>query len=343
MKGKFRFILLFSFLAFPVGGQYKLDGYNFGGGGSNEIGSSNYSIQGRIGGINDGMMAGLAFERQANVPKAPTIYNDGSYYNQLKITLDNSSNPSDTKFAIAVSKDNFVTTKYVNFADYTLGDTLTMTSYRSYSDWGGSSGFMLLGLDVGTTYAAKVKAMQGKYSETQYGPVASGSTVISALTFDIDVAETDSETNSPYLISLGDLIPGSIYSSNQKVWVDFETNTTSGGNVYIYGTNGGLYSVTANASIGTTAADLATIGHGFGVQAVNATQTSGGPLSINGLYSGSGEVVGLTDSVVRTIFSSSGAVTGGRASFVVKAKADNSIPAASDYSETLVVVASANY
>jgi len=277
------------------------------------------------------------------VPKSPTVYNDGSYYNQLKITLDSSSNPSDTKFAIAVSKDNFLTTKYVNYADNTLGDTLAMTSYRSYSDWGGSNGFMLVGLDAGTTYVVKVKAMQGKYSETQYGPAASGSTVISALTFDIDVAETDSETGSPYQISLGDLIPGSIYSSNQKVWVDFETNTSNGGNVYIYGTNGGLFSVTANASIGTTTADLSVVSNGFGVQAVNASQTSGGPFNISSLYNGGGEVVGLTDNVVRTIFSSSGAISGGRASFVVKAKSDNSIPAANDYSETLVVVASANY
>ena len=53
--------------------------------------------------------------------------------------------------------------------------------------------------------------------------------------------------------------------------------------------------------------------------------------------------MGTTDTLVRQIFLTPGPIVGGRASFVVKAKSDNEAPAAGDYTETLTVIAAANY
>jgi hypothetical protein len=53
--------------------------------------------------------------------------------------------------------------------------------------------------------------------------------------------------------------------------------------------------------------------------------------------------VGITDTNIRKIFTAPAAVTGGAGSVLLKAKADISDPSASDYSETLTMIASASY
>lgn len=341
--------LSFIFLAFPAGSSYKLEGFSFGAGG-NQTNGANYRIQGRMGEITNNMSggsnfnlgAGLAFERQSAVPPSPTWENVNGVYNKLHLVINNLGNPSDTKFAVAISADSFVTTQYVK-NDFTVGGTLALTDYLTYGQWGDSTGVYVVGLTAGTNYSVKVKAMQGAFTESAWGPVVTAGTSEPQLTFDIDVSPTDQKTAPPYLVDMGDLIVGSVVTSNSRIWVDFDTNAAGGGSVFVYGQNGGLMSTTANASIGATTADLSVISSGFGLQSVSVGQTSGGPLVASVGFSGSGNNVGKEDTIVRNIFETVGPIASGRGSFVVKAKSSNSTPAAGDYTEILTIMASGNY
>jgi hypothetical protein len=343
-------LLMWFFLVLPASTNYKLEGFSLGNGGGGNVGSSNYSMEGNAGEVNGSQMvggsydlgAGLLFVQQANAPKAASFTNPGGASDTLHLVIDNQNNPSDTIYAIAISPDNFVTNYFVK-SDHTIGGTLATADYQTYSLWGGSGGIDIIGLQANTTYSVKIKAMQGKYTETGYGPVATAATAASVLTLEIDVAPTDIQTTPPYIIDMGDLNPGSLVTSSSHVWVSLTTNADNGGSVFVYGQNGGLHSVTAGYTISTVAGDLSSLSSGFGAQGVGATQTSGGPFTIDVGYTGSGGVVGVTDTLVRQIFLTTAPVTGGRASFVVKAKSANDTPEASDYTETLTVIAAANY
>lgn len=347
-------VLSYSWLlaVFPVSTNYQLQSYSLGNGGGSNIGSSNYSVSGQVGeltnnlsGSNFDIWSGLSFSRQANVPKASTFSNPANYYNKLKLVIDSQNNPTDTKFAIAISSDGFVTTNYVK-SDFTVGPTLVSGDYLTYSQWGGASGFEILGLNNSTTYSVKIKSMQGSFSETGWGPVSTASTVSPTLAFDIDVSPTDATTNPPYTLNLGDLFPSSVVVGSDRVWVSFETNGNSGGSLMVYGQNGGLQSANSGYLISGVSGNLSVLATGFGVQGAGVTQTSGGPLVIDAGYTGytgSDGFVGMVDTQVRQMFVSSGPLVSGRASLVVKAKSDTTVPSASDYTETLTLIAVANF
>ena len=279
-------LALLSFLVLPASTNFKLEGYSLGGAGSNQSSSTNYSMQGAAGELDNGLLkgtnynlaAGLAFVRSSNVPTVATFDNPSNYYNKLHLVVGPQNNSSDTKFAIAISSDSFVTTYYVK-SDNSVGGTLALT---------------------------------------------------------------DTETVPPYAVDLGDLNPGSVVTGASRIWVDFDTNANSGGSVFVYGQNAGLKSTSAGYTIATINGDL-TGSAGFGAQAASVAQTSGGPMTMDTFYNLSGNNVGLTDNSVRQIFLTNSPVVAGRASFLIKAKSDNSVPTASDYTEALTVVASANY
>lgn len=342
------FVFLF---ALPASTNYQLKDFGYGGGGAANSTSSNYAIEGIAGEQNENQLqgttydlgGGLQYTNQANVPPAPTFTNPSNYYNKLLLTLNTGGNPSDTLFAIAISSDNFSSdTRYIQ-SDNTVGTTLGLEDYQTYSTWGGGSGFLVIGLAASTTYTVKVKAWQGKFTETAYGPTASAATVGQRLTFDIDVASTDSDTNPPFATNFGDLIAGAVTNSPDKVWVDFDTNGESGGRVYVVASNAGLTSSRAGYTIGAVTGNLTSLSEGFGAQGSSATQSSGSTFSIASAYSLSSNNVATTDTTIREIFTVSGPVTGGRGSFLLKAKSSAVTPAASDYGETLTIIASASF
>jgi hypothetical protein len=338
------------FLALPASSTYQLKDFGFGSGGAGDSASSNYSLEGIAGeqsnntlsGSTYNLGSGLTYTNQANVPTAPTVVNSSNWYNKLRITINQSNNPSDTKYAIAVSPDSFVTTYYVQ-DDFRLGTTLGLEDYQTYATLGSGSGFLLLGLQSSTTYQVKVKAWQGKFTETGYGPSASAATVSAALTFDIDVSASDTETSTPFTASFGNLLPNTVTTSSEKVWVDFDTNAENGGTVFVSGQNSGLKSTVLNYTIAALTSNLAAASEGYGAQGVSATESSGGPFIIETAYSVSSDNVATIDTVNRGIFSATSPVTAGRGSFQMKAKASSVTPAANDYQETLTVVSSANF
>lgn len=355
LKAFFRRLLLLPvgtslLFAFPASTNFQLKDYGYGGGGTANSTSTNYAIEGiaaeqnatELNGVTYDLGPGLQFTNQANVPPAPTFTNPANYYNKLRLVLDAGSNPSDTLFAIAISTDNFVTTNYVQ-SDNTVGATLGLEDYQTYTAWGGGSGFNVIGLSASTTYKVKVKAWQGKFTETGYGPESSAATVGATLTFDIDVSASDTDTNPPYLTNIGDLLAGTVTSSPEKIWVDFDTNGESGGRVYVVASNAGLASSRASYTISSVTGNLTALAEGFGAQGSTATQSSGGPFAIATAYDLTSNNVAVTDTTIREIFTTTSPVVSGRGSFLVKAKSSAVTPAAADYSETLTVIASASF
>lgn len=332
-------------LALPASTNYQLRDFGIGSGGSSTASSSNYKanvLSGEVSGEKlDGasydMGNGLAFVNQSNVPYAPLFTNLSDYYNKLQLVLQPSGNPSDTKFAIAISDDSFVTTRYVQ-SDATIGPLLGSEDYQTYAAWGGASGFFVIGLSSDTTYTVKVKSMQGSFTETEYGPIASSSTVSPTMTFDIDVASSDTDTEPPFTVNFGDLTANAVVNGPQKIWVDFSTNGSLGGKIYIAAKNAGLKSSAAAHTIDAVSGNLATLHQGFGVQA-----SSVGGLSAVSPYDQTGDGIGAVDTIFHEAFVANGPVVNGRGAFLLKAKFSMETPSATDYSETLNIISSASF
>jgi hypothetical protein len=329
-------------LVMPTSPNFKLKDYSFGSGGTSGSTAGGFSLE-AITGQASGAKAsgggfsvgpGLIFLGQANVPVAPTFTNPSNYYNKLQLIVNPSGNPSDTKFAIAISSDGFTTTNFVQSADDTIGPT---QDYETYATWNSSTGIYVVGLQAGTTYQVKAKAMQGKYSETGFGPTASAATVNPTLSFAIS---TDLTSTPPYIIDFGSMVPNTVNTSPHHINVSLDTNAVNGGRVYVSAANGGLYSTVANYKINAvTTANLAGLSEGLGAQGI-----SGGTLTLAAPYDvTSGDAVGVVDSTVRSIFTAAGPITGGTGSFLLKAKPASIAPSASDYAESLTVVASGSF
>jgi len=341
---------LFFMFAFPASTNYQLKDFGFGNGGVSNATSGSYAIDGVSGEQSAGSLAGstynlgsgLLFTNQANVPPAPTFTNPSNYYNKLKIVLNVGGNPSDTKFSIAISTDNFVSdTRYVQ-SDNTVGSVRGVEDYQTYTTWGSGSGTLIIGLVASTTYQVKVNAWQGKFTETGYGPSASASTVSPQLTFDIDVAATDVE-NSVTSTNFGNLYAGTVTDSPEKIWVDFDTNAENGGKVYVVASTTGLASSRVSYTINAVTGNLTALSEGFGAQGSSATQGAGGPFTITTAYSLSSNNVATADTTIREIFTTSGPTTAGRGSFLLKAKSSAVTPSSNDYGEILTVIGSASF
>ena len=276
----------------------------------------------------------------------PTFVNSNNWYNKLHLTINRGgADPTDTTYAIRIASGSGQF-QYVQ-SDNTVGNDLELSDWQSYSSWGSSSGFNIIGLYPGTTYTVQVAAKQGQfYTQFMWSPAANAATSNPTLSFDIDIAPADQSTNPPYSVAIGNLTPGSVTTASDKVWVSISTNATNGGLIYILGTNMGLLSSTASHTINAVSSDLSNVGvtEGYGAQNNSVGQTSGGPMEAVSPYDGAGDNVGILDTAKRTIYDSSGApVTSGRVSFTLKAKASNTTPAANDYSDVLTVLATGSF
>lgn len=334
-----------AFFVLPASTNYSLKSYEFNNAGGGESSSANYSVEGtsNIGeaqgsSTNYQVNSGLSYVQNANVPTV-VLVNSSNWYNKLHVTIGIQNNPTDAIYAIAISDDNWTTTKYVQ-DDNTVGTSLGTEDYQTYANWGSGTGEDIIGLTPNTTYKVKVKAMQGKFSESAYGPESTAATSAVTLSFDIDIGPTSGvDTNPPYAIDFGTLTLGSVNTASDKVWVDLSTNAEFGGYIYIYGTNSGLRSSTTNYTISSSSTNLTSASEGYGVQAAN--QSSLSPVSP---YNNGSDTVGIVDTTIREILNSGASpVTGGRASLTLKAKAQSTTPASNDYTDTVTLVASGTF
>ena len=340
-----------AYASFPSSANYQLNEWSVGGGGTDQSESMNYSAQSitdpaageKANSATYQIGPGLPFVEMAGVPPAPTLTNPNNYYNKLHLVINQGGNPSDTKFAVAISTDNFLTTSYVK-ADNTVGPTLVSADWRTYAGWGGSSpGINIIGLSPSTTYYVKVKAEQGDFTESGWGPLAFENTSDPELMFDIDVAATNQETSDPYIVAIGELIPGTVTTASDKIWTDFTTNADGGGVVYVSGINNGLKSAAANHTVPGLSDDLSGQTEGFGIKIASITQTSGGPFAADNPFGGSGDVVGATGTTLIPLSTALAPLVGGRNSIDIKAIINSLTPGATDYTETLTIVAAATF
>jgi hypothetical protein len=343
------------FAALPATSNYKLNSYGFGSGGGSQA-TSNYAVEG-ITGDASGLPAstitytakpGFVQAQQANVPKLSAFDNNGgTYSDKLHFVIDQQGNPSDAKYALQIStaSDFSSGVNYVK-SDNTIGATLTTGDYQTYSAWGGSSGANILGLSPTTTYYLRVKATQGKFTESAYGPSSSATTAAAAsqtLSFCLYTGANCAAGGSA--VSFSSLVPGTVASGSNTIKVDFDTNATGGGKVYIYSLNGGLKSVRAGnyiISLSSSQVNLDSASEGFGAQS-SGTQSSGGPFSSVSPYNAGSNTVGKINTTAAEILSSAGTITGGLGTITLKLLPTTSTPAASDYADTITLIAAATF
>lgn len=333
--------------AMPSSSSYKLNNYGFGSGGTANSTSATYGLNGTAGEQSSLEVTGSAYKaqpgnnytQQAPVPPAPTFDNPNNYYNKLHFVVNPGPNASDAKFAIAISSDNFTTTQYVK-SDNTVANTLALADYQTYATWGSATGSLVIGLTAQTTYTIKIKAMQGRFTESGYGPTASATTSPPQLSFSIT---TDTQPSAPFSINLGDLLAATVVDAPQQVNIAIDTNGEQGGNVYISGLNNGLKSTVAAYTISSATGDLTSLSEGFGAKVTATSQTSGGPLNSLAPYNGAGNNIGVTSAAIRQIMSSSSPIVGGTGSILLKAKSATLSPAATDYTDTLTMLAAASF
>jgi hypothetical protein len=343
MLWEFGLFLPLVFAAFPGTTNYQLNSYGFGSGGSANSSTSNYSLEGisgELGGPNSTTATytqkpGYVEVQQANVPKITSFDNgSGRYYNKLHFVIDEQGNPSDAKYALQISTtSNFSSNINYVKSDLTIGPTLVLADYQTFSAWGASSGSNIVGLSPNTTYYLRAKATQGQFTESGFGPSVSASTVNPAISFSI----------SPTTLSMGNLLPNTVTDANQSISLQFDTNAANGGDIFINSFYGGLYSTSANHTISSATGDLSSLGYGFGARVTSTGQSSGGPLSAASPYNGITNNVGITDTTIRRMVVSAAQVNTGTASVLIKAKASSNDPAQTDYQEILTMLASASF
>jgi hypothetical protein len=339
-KLPFKYSLALLILVAPASTNYQLNQFGFNSGSEVNNSSSSYSGNSAVGDVtgdntsstNYTANPGLINTFQANVPGAPTLTNPASYYDKLLIAIDTASNPSDTKFAVAISSNNFVTTQYVK-SDNTIGPILASADLRTYSGWGSGSGTTIIGLTPSTSYKVKVSAMQGSLTQSAYGPSSTASTSPPQLTFSL----------SPSSVNFGNLNAGSVASAPSNITANLDTNADSGAVIAISDQNTGFHSTDTTTTITSATADLASVTTGYGAQVASTTQTSGGPLNSSSPYNVSGTNVGGLSTTSQAIFLTSAPIVGGSGQILLKAKASSLTPAASDYTDTLTVIAAGNF
>lgn len=340
-------LFVYSFIVAPAGATdpqsttYDLKSYGFGSGGSGLSNTSTtYSIFGEAGSI-EGLnltsttykaLPGLTYEITANTPTAPSVSNESNQdYNKLKITLNTGTNPSNYQYAIAVSNDNFTTTNYLQ-ANGTIGAS-AVWQVSGGAGWSTSS-LYAIGLPQNTTYYFKISAKQGNFTQSPFSSVASATTAIASFTFSLN-------NNS---VSIGNLSPGTVITAGTTVTANVSTNGTGGAIVSVYGANNGLKSNGVNYTISSSSTNLASATEGYGIQGTTTGQTTGGPMEILSPYNVTTTSVGAVTTNKQAIFDSTGApVTSGTGTFQIMAKAGNSTKAASDYGDTITVVASGTF
>jgi hypothetical protein len=342
-----------AFASLPATSTYQLNSFGFGSGGTANSGTSTYSLEGISGEIagqtastaNYSDKPGFIETEQANVPKV-TITNPSNYYDKLKFVIDEQGNPTDAKYALQVKVNDVAcdfttgTIRYVK-TDLTLGASLTVSDYQTYTTWGGASGANIIGLTPNTTYCIRAKATQGQFTESGYGPSTSAATIGQQLSF--CTYSTSGSCGASNSVAFGAMNAGSASDSSTNIGVDFATNADSGGYVYIYSANGGLSSSQASYTITSATDDLSSANSGYGAQISSVSQSSGGPFTKVSPYDNSSQNVGILSTNVKTLLSSTSPIAGGLSTIQLKAKPSSTTPAATDYADTLTLIAAAAF
>ncbi|HSW99222.1 MAG TPA: hypothetical protein VLF71_05280 [Candidatus Saccharimonadales bacterium] len=335
----FRAVLLSLLAAVPASTNYTLRTYDFGTG-TNTGSSSSYVLRGATGGTNGvlasatyALPAGIKASTTAAVPPAPTLTDPFNAYSKLHAVLNTAGFPTDTKYLVAISSDNFATTNYVQLDD-TVGATATVSNYQTYAAWGGASGFDILGLANSTTYKVKVAALQGSATGSGFGPTATASTQAPSVTLGLQTSLT---ATPPFSVAFSSLAAGSVVTGNATIISSVTTNAAGGGSLMVGDQNSGLLSTANGFTLASATADLGVAGSGYGTQASGATQSAGGPVSLASPFNGTSNSVGALSTTKQAFANWPAPVTSGGATLSLLAKSSTLTPAASDYADVITI------
>lgn len=333
-----RYLFISLLAAIPTSANYTLKNYDFGSG-ANRSSSTNYVLRGEAGSsggnltsTNYGLPVGIRASGTAAIPTAPTLTNNNTY-DRLHLALNVGSFPTDTKYLIAISSDNFVTTKYVQL-DNTIGTSVGVANYQTYAAWGSAGGFDILGLTGSTTYKVKAAALQGSATGSAFGPIATAATQAPSVTFAIQTSLT---STPPFSVGFTSLPAGTVTAGTATVTTTISTNALYGGSLLLSDQNSGLTSSSDSFTLASTTADLNVTSSGYGAQVTATAQSSGGPISSVSPYNGTGNSVGGLSTTWQPFATWGNAVTNGSATLALAAKSTTLTPAASDYADIMTI------
>jgi hypothetical protein len=229
-----------------TGNDYQVENSTFDGGGESSS-STDYRARDSVSDVESGDANSTNFVNPSGfqpgaypgIPGQPTFTNTGgTLYNSLDfVVVTGNGQQSDTKYAIAISSDNFVTTYFIQ-TDDTLG---TAEAWQTYSGWNSGTGERVTGLSPSTTYKIKVKASYGTGSdaadsESGYSQEASATTSAPSLTFSIAgissgtsiAGVTTTVTSTATAIGFGSLTVGDGSPNIAAQSITVSTNATGG-------------------------------------------------------------------------------------------------------------------
>ncbi len=248
-------------------------------------------------------------------------------------------------------------------------DVVTLTCTQA----GGCSGVLTLaaftGTNPGSAGSKKITlagtgGIDGQFAVaiSDDDQVTISATVDPMITFDLDTAETDTESASAYAVTLDTLTPGVPKSSGDTsnvefIWTDLTTNAEGGAIVTVKNANGGNGLVSASVSgddIDSANGTMAAATENYGLCVENATYA---PTASQGSYAASSPfsnagcdddstdnvVGGLTTSAQTILNSATDPILAGRAAIVVNANANGLTRPHDDYADTLTFVATATF
>ena len=265
--------------ASPQSSNYKLRDFAFGSGGVVAGTSTNFSLFGIAGEVsvdkltssNFKIGAGLPYTIMPGLPPAPTLLNIQNYYDRLRIIINPSSNATDSTYAIAITESAdsaWAQTRYVQ-SDGTIASTLGLEDFKTYNDWGGATGHFIYDLSQDTSYKVKVKARQGKFTETGWGGEVAAATDVSFLSFGVD-------SNA---VSFDELSSSNSYTDSTKSTVT--TTSTNAYNGYLilgYATGPLAFQTNQiNHYSGTNSSPTSWTGEGFGYTTNDSSLFGGTP------------------------------------------------------------------
>lgn len=339
-------------LVVPASTNYQLKTFNIGTGGDVGNSSNNFSGNFQLGEQGGDNMTstsyqinpGLIFTQQAYIPGQPTLSNTGNnMYNKLHIVISSGGNPSDTKFAIAISSDNFVTTNWIQ-SDTSVSSSFSATSdYQTYTQWGGATGFNVIGLTPATTYKIKVKAKEGIYTETAFSPVSAAVATVNP-TMSLSLSGTTDNFSAN--------LSTSAVTNTSGVTATIVTNAATGYSLLGKGANQGLKSSHAGNHIITSAnsagqTTLSNGSEGYVLAVTSKTINNAGTAAVGAKFdaTGGGTSVGgdLNTAAYQEIAYANSTTSSDAYTFKERSTISGTTPASTDYTDTLTVLASGNF
>lgn len=353
--------------------SYKIEGLTIGSDGGQDLSSNNYRLNTAIGGnLNSERLLSSSYQIgasaidvfQANVPKvqcfeatstattscsnaslipdgAVMLCGDGGCYDKARFEIDTQNNPVDTLYSVQITTDPLSEQwDFIDGASRVIEGLSThdINDYLTETQWEDGAGvFNIVGLDSGVTYYLRITALQGDFTESAPSPYVTETTGFPSLAFSVYAGDSVGVPSGSLIEMLG-INVSSPASGNDKIWLEVGTNYDRGAIVYVRDIYEGLYSADKSYTLVSGDLDL-TSNAGYGIQIASSTSDYLGPIVHPSVYTQPGDTVGglVSDLYARELFNTSGApLAGGVVSYEVKARANESTPIASDYTDVLL-------